>query len=212
MMTVNTDRYPRETRWELVDDCQRNGKVVLQGGPYASRFTQYIAESQFGESQYTLNVYDEFGDGLCCGYGQGSYSATMDSVVVGSGGRFTNLASSTFGSCQPGYFVMTVTTDNYPSETRWELVDDCDNGKIVMQGGPYTSAGTKYIENSQVGKSQFTLNVYDEFGDGLCCAYGQGSFSATMDGVVVDSGGDFDKLVSSTFGSCTNPSASVINI
>jgi hypothetical protein len=212
-MTVNTDTYPSETRWELVDDCQRNGKIiVMQGGPYASRFTQYIEESQFGESQYTLNVYDVYGDGLCCGYGQGSYSATMDSVVVGSGGDFNAFDSSTFGSCQQGYFVMTVNTDNYPSETRWELVDDCDNGNIVMQGGPYSSTSTQYIENSQVGESQFTLHVYDAYGDGLCCGYGQGSYSATMDGVVVSSGGDFDKVVSSTFGSCINPSANVINI
>jgi hypothetical protein len=81
-----------------------------------------------------------------------------------------------------------------------------------MQGGPYSSTSTQYIENSQVGESQFTLNVYDAYGDGLCCGYGLGGYSAMMDNVVVSSGGEFNKLVSSTFGSCTNPSANIINI
>jgi hypothetical protein len=107
---------------------------------------------------------------------------------------------------------MTVNTDTYPRETRWELVDDCDNGNIVMQGGPYASRFTQYIEESKFGESQYTLNVYDTYGDGLCCGYGQGSYSATMDSVVVSSGGDFDNVFSSTFGSCTNPSANIINI
>jgi hypothetical protein len=203
VMTLKTDSYPAETTWQLVDDCD-NGKVVMEGGPYSSPLTTYTEERELGESKYTLNVYDEYGDGMCCQFGQGSYSATMNSIVVGSGEEFNDMASSTFGRCGAGHFVMTVNTDKYPSETTWELVDDCDNGTVVMEGGPYSSALTTIIEESQIGLSQFTLNFHDEYGDGMCCNYGQGNFSATMDYEVVGSGEEFDDIVSSTFGAaCT---------
>jgi hypothetical protein len=97
--------------------------------------------------------------------------------------------------------------DEYPIENSWELVDDCDDGKIVMQGGPYLSesALTQHIEEGQVGESQYTLNFFDEYRDGICCNFGQGNFSATIDNVVVGSSdGKFNDTVTSTFGSCNN--------
>jgi hypothetical protein len=138
-------------------------------------------------------------------------------------------APSTMPSLQPptrpsdelGQFVMTVNTDWFPEETSWELVDECDNGKIVMKGGPYRwpSSWTTFIEESEVRRSQYTLNVYDSYGDGLCLGYMNlgdgsfdGSFSATLDGLVVGSGACFNYSYSSTFGSCTDPSANDINV
>jgi hypothetical protein len=63
-------------------------------------------------------------------------------------------------SCD-GNFMMTVFTDAFPGETTWQLVNDCDNGNVVMSGGPYSTSATTYIEESQIEESQYTLNIND---------------------------------------------------
>ena len=41
------------------------------------------------EGCYDFNIYDSYGDGLCCQYGNGSYTLTgADGTVIGSGGDF----------------------------------------------------------------------------------------------------------------------------
>jgi hypothetical protein len=86
---------------------------------------------------------------------------------------------------------MTLKTVNWPNERAWDLVDDKDNGNVVMMGGPYSATSTFHYEQEDIGKSQY-LNVHDKFDDGICCDRGQELFSAKMDdGVVVASGGAF---------------------
>jgi hypothetical protein len=98
-MTVFTDVYPGETTWQLVNDCDY-GYEVMSGGNYLTNATTYIEESQIEQSQYTLNINGFRGDGICCGEGQGFFSATMDGFVVGDGGNFDGSDSITFGSCK----------------------------------------------------------------------------------------------------------------
>ncbi|MAV42803.1 MAG: hypothetical protein CMC32_04880, partial [Flavobacteriaceae bacterium] len=46
---------------------------------------------------YTFTIYDAYGDGICCGYGVGSYSITDDSGnTIISGGEFSSVDTSTF--------------------------------------------------------------------------------------------------------------------
>jgi hypothetical protein len=100
-------------------------------------------------------------------------------------------------------FKMTVVTDDFPDETTWDLVDDCDNGNVVLSGGPYSAASTTYTEVLSInGTRQYTLTINDGYGDGICCEEGDGSFSATMNGLGVGSGGDYGDSDSVTFGSC----------
>ena len=120
-------------------------------------------------------------------------------------------------------FEMIVLTDNLPRETSWELVDNCDNGNVVMDGGPYLGANlhlTAFTQSADLPNSQYILNVYDSYGDGMSECYGGepeangcGEFSLTIDGVeVVSGGGDFGSAYSSEpIGTCgpTEPPSSV---
>ena len=95
------------------------------------------------------------------------------------------------GSCVAGgpqTFTMTLNTDNYGSETTWSLVDA--TGSTVMSGGPYAN-NTTYTITEQLCYGCYTLTVNDSYGDGMCCAYGSGSYNLTVNGDVVASGGDF---------------------
>lgn len=95
---------------------------------------------------------------------------------------------------------LTLTTDNYGSETSWNVKDD--QGVIVQQGSGYPDGNsTTYTIpiNLQEG-SCYTFNIYDGYGDGMCCAYGNGGYSlADANGNVVASGSEFASSEGSAF-------------
>merc|ERR1712207_6192 len=49
--------------------------------------------------EYTFTISDTYGDGICCSYGNGSYSLIVDGSLVKSGGQFASSDDYTFGSC-----------------------------------------------------------------------------------------------------------------
>ncbi len=95
---------------------------------------------------------------------------------------------------------ITINTDNYGSETEWELVDP--NGTTVASGGPYTdvSGGETFVENvTGLSNGCHTFNITDSYGDGICCGYGQGSFIIASGGTTLYSGGEFGSEDDRTF-------------
>ena len=104
-------------------------------------------------------------------------------------------------SC-PGFMEMVLLTDRYPKESSWNIVDTCDDYKVVMSGGNYDEAFQTYKESAILPPSKYRLTVTDAFGDGMCCKQGDGSFHATYDSEVVAEGGAFGKTSSHTWGSC----------
>ena len=93
--------------------------------------------------------------------------------------------------------VVTILTDNYPAETTWTVSDD--GGATVMSGGPYSTNATTYSESACLGEGCYTLTVNDSFGDGICCGYGIGSYTVSVDGTDVVTGGEFNSTVSEAF-------------
>jgi len=72
-LTINTDQYGGETSWEFVD---AGGNVLAAGPSQAYGNSQTYTENVTlpdGEC-YMFFIYDSYGDGICCGYGAGSYT------------------------------------------------------------------------------------------------------------------------------------------
>jgi hypothetical protein len=134
---------------------------------------------------------------LTPGDGAHTFSVSVSAPNGGVDGNSTNdSATSAFSLDAQGVdVVMTLNLDNYPGETTWDLVNA--DGDIVWSGGPYGGAGSTQVETSCVGDGCYTLTVYDSFGDGMCCAYGTGSYEFSQDGAVLASGGDFTNSASS---------------
>ena len=84
-----------------------------------------------------------------------------------------------------------VTTDQYPSETTWDIVNSA--GQTVAAGGPYSSQGAQNPVTTTLNQNEcYFFTIYDSYGDGICCQYGQGSFSVTdAGGTVISTGGQF---------------------
>ncbi|MCB9186188.1 MAG: Omp28-related outer membrane protein [Flavobacteriales bacterium] len=84
-----------------------------------------------------------------------------------------------------------IVTDNYGSETTWKLRNP--NGQVVASGGPYTNGSSQTITENVTGLANgcHTFEIYDQYGDGMCCSYGQGSFTLKSNGVTLYTGGEF---------------------
>jgi hypothetical protein len=83
------DEYGSETTWDL----RRLGNVVYSGGPYEDdqEGTVVTIPMCLEEGCYILQVDDSYGDGMCCDYGEGSFTVfDPEGDVVYTGGTFTD--------------------------------------------------------------------------------------------------------------------------
>lgn len=105
---VLLDYYPRETDWTLKD---ANGTTVLSGGNYnnGDRNDLQTATLSNALGDYTFNITDSYGDGICCSYGSGYYEIKVDgSTIIGGSssgtGSFGASATETFNAGYTGTF------------------------------------------------------------------------------------------------------------
>ena len=78
-----------------------------------------------------------------------------------------------------GLINIALTTDGYGSETSWDVT--AEDGTILGSAATGTLASNMtYNETVSVGASEcFTFNLYDSYGDGMCCANGVGVVMVT---------------------------------
>ncbi|MEM6724529.1 MAG: lysyl oxidase family protein [Bacteroidota bacterium] len=99
-IVIYTDDFAYETSFDVTG---ADGTVYASADPNTySDFTLY--ETTFCApylSCLTFNIYDSFGDGICCGYGDGYYEVYMNNSLLATGGDFGDADSFTF-NCSPG--------------------------------------------------------------------------------------------------------------
>ena len=104
--------------------------------------------------------------------------------------------------CNDNNLTLTIVLDNYPEETSWEIRNSSNT--VVASGGTYGSQpdGSTVVENITLTDGNYTFTINDSYGDGICCAYGNGSYSLSDGSSVIASGGAFGASESTTF--CTS--------
>ncbi|SEK40485.1 Por secretion system C-terminal sorting domain-containing protein [Aquimarina amphilecti] len=112
-LSITLDNYPEETSWQITNS---SNQVVASGGTYASQpdgSTISITEC-LDAGSYTFTINDSYGDGICCSYGNGSYTLTAGSTILASGGSFGGSESTTFsvGGTARGPEIESFTTTN----------------------------------------------------------------------------------------------------
>jgi hypothetical protein len=95
--------------------------------------------------------------------------------------------------------LLRVLTDDYPSETTWEVRSE--SGNIIASGGPYADQATWYDEKIPIeDPGCYTLNVSDAASDGLCCGFGEGGFVLfSADGDTLGEGAEFADISRAIF-------------
>ncbi len=93
-LSITLDNYPEETRWEI-----RSGStIVVSGGPYGSQpdGSTISGDIVLDDGCYDFIIYDSYGDGICCSYGNGSYALTSGGTTLASGGAFGSSETTNF--------------------------------------------------------------------------------------------------------------------
>lgn len=129
---ILTDNYGYETTWQL---SYANGGIIASGGSnptYANNtlITQSYCVS--AEACLKFEIYDSFGDGICCGHGNGYYNISLDGELVATGGNFTNYRLEQF-NCPPGTTCGTALAVGLgshvaPSTNTWYTFTPTENG------------------------------------------------------------------------------------
>ncbi|MFO8086290.1 MAG: choice-of-anchor J domain-containing protein [Bacteroidales bacterium] len=106
-----------------------------------------------------------------------------------------NDTASTTVISADGMVTIEVTTDGYPSETSWELLDQ--NNQIVAVSPVYEAADSTYTSNICLSASDcYTFNIYDSYGDGI---FSPGGYAVYFNAALVDSSYSFAGSQASVF-------------
>lgn len=172
-LSITFDNYPEETSWDIKNS---SNVTVASGGTYASQADGSTLNIPLclNSGCYTLTMYDAYGDGICCAYGNGSYTLTNSStsVVLASGGSFASSQSTSFCVGSTGLSQFSETNEissegsrfeMYPNPVENVLFIDFNstrnvsyevldmNGRILFKGA---------LENSQIDFSPLSSGVY----------------------------------------------------
>ena len=224
-INITTDNYPSETSWQLVD--QNGGGFFINPGDLTQSNTTYIYTYCVPDTDcYTFTILDTYGDGLCgsCWGGtDGNYTVSYDGVVVASMSTAdfgSSEITSNIGNCSvtsnctsnESEIVISITTDDFPTETYWQLVDQNGTGFEILAGdlttANYTYTWTFCIDTTDC----YDFTIFDTYGDGICCTWGNGSYYVTLDGNSIVNGGSFlSSETTSNIGTCISSTPCPVN-
>ncbi len=112
-------------------------------------------------------------------------------------------AGNVNAQCPPGESEVTVTinTDNYGEETTWTLTGPGGSPEYASgpSSGTYGDNNTYTVDVCVPDGPVIVFTIIDAYGDGICCSFGNGSYTVTVGGNTVASGGDFDAMEQSMF-------------
>jgi hypothetical protein len=195
---LQTDNYAAETYVALTSS---DGASLVTGTDLDNNRAYTASRCAPANDCYTFSITDSEGDGICCGYGQGSFEVIVEGQREGGGGDFGSENSVSFGQCAPpsvdvGLFVR---TDAYPEDNRVTLTDQSTGERLWDFGfslANRNSRGTKSVDP----RGCYVFEITDGYADGMCCQYGSGGFQLSYDGVAVKTGTEFGSGVSYALG------------
>ncbi len=186
------------------------GKIFYRAeAVYLSANSQY-ADARTACIQSAADLYGASSDEVCSttnafhatGVGAASSCAppACDDGIQNGDETGVDCGGANCADCPPCTNVnVSITLDNYPEETSWTI---SSGGTTYASGGTYGSqpdGSTVSIDACLVdGCYDFTIN--DAYGDGICCSYGNGSYTVTdANGNVLASGGSFASSETTNF-------------
>ncbi len=166
------------------DICDNDGTVTHYALPDAC--TPGLVQANLtGDTPYVIFVAPLFNDLVTCG----DYWVSVDC-----------------GEC-PDFMTVDIFTDEYPDETSWEMIERA-SGTVVGSAGPLVDPFTQHHwEVCGDPNLCYDFYIYDLYGDGICCEYGDGHYEIyDFAGTMVCSGGDFGSVeVCPDIGQCVPP-------
>eukprot|EP00934_Nitzschia_sp_Nitz4_P004558 Nitzschia sp. Nitz4//scaffold26_size159584//38806//41260//NITZ4_002477-RA/size159584-augustus-gene-0.68-mRNA-1//1//CDS//3329545040//4548//frame0 len=183
------DDWPSETNVKITDE--ETGATIWEKNDFYSS-GRFHAYADIAAGDYVFTATDDYGDGICCSSGNGYFEVFAmnvdgtEDLLLHVDGDFGYSTASAFtvpevARCDPQSTENTCVTfsfvlDSYYVETSVN-VTVAGTSESVWSYDDFEAAGSfDWIVEMIPGEYDFT--VYDFFGDGACCEYGNGHFDA----------------------------------
>lgn len=111
--------------------------------------------------------------------------------------------------------IVSVTTDRFPTENNWEIVDLVTNQVVGSRSFGSGDSEVTLSDTFCVDPTHcYEATIFDSFGDGICCTFGQGNWSVSFDGTTTTSptAGSFSNSETISVGNCSNKSGSAESV
>ncbi|MCZ4410739.1 T9SS type A sorting domain-containing protein [Cryomorphaceae bacterium 1068] len=175
--SVNVVNLGIETIEEIVLEVNLNGSIetIEWSGNIAPQEDTFVSLGTFnpsnGVNNFTVEIISLNGD--------------EDTDELG------NVASRTFEAFDQALEInVIINLDNYPGETTWTITNEFND--VIASGGPYTDDDDPVNEIQCLEDGCYDFTIFDSANDGLCCGFGQGSYSVVDQfGTILASGAEF---------------------
>ena len=163
-----TDDYAEETSWEF----REIGGAVLDSGSYNQSDDNTTFIETFGVVQdncYEFEIFDSFGDGICCEFGEGFYTLTTDSAdVIIDGGEFSSseVTEISIGEELSTGDAFLNTIALYPNPANNEITlsigdtNDISSYRVYTTFGQLLQEGTLQKNKEVISVSRYTVGIY----------------------------------------------------
>jgi polyhydroxybutyrate depolymerase len=163
-----TDDYAEETSWEF----REIGGAILESGSYNQSDDNTTFTETFGVVQdncYEFEIFDSFGDGICCEFGEGFYTLTTDTAdVIIDGGEFSSseLTEISIGEELSTGDAFLSTISLYPNPANNEITlsigdtNDISSYRIYTTFGQLLQEGTLHKNKEVISVSRYTVGIY----------------------------------------------------
>lgn len=97
-----------------------------------------------------------------------------------------------------GEYSISITFDDYPEETSWFLFTE---GTIIASASysELNEGGSSINESFSLTPGNYEFVITDVYGDGICCSYGNGSYTLSGPDGIIASGAEFGSSKTSKF-------------
>jgi len=198
-VTVQTDQYAAETSWEILNEDE---EVVAVNPSYQDNSLLTVTKF-LPAGDYQFVMMDAFGDGICCGFGEGFYRLHNACGLDTANYEFNTAADTidfTLNPCLP--LVPGCTNDLADNYNPWATIDDGDCNVIECDSAE-TLVSMELTLDTWPGETGFTLvdlavgQFYDQvlpgeynFGDQLVTYTYDFCVSLGFELILVDNFGD----------------------
>jgi len=167
-LELYTDDYAEETSWEF----REIGGAVLYSGSYNQSDDNTTFIETFGVVQdncYEFEIFDTFGDGICCEFGEGFYTLTTDSAdVIIDGGEFggSEITEISIGEELSTSDAFLSTISLYPNPANNEITlsmantNDISSYRVYNTFGQLLQEGTLQANKQVISISRYTVGIY----------------------------------------------------
>ena len=170
-LIINADDYASETSWKLLDEAN---EIISTGSLESDDSNEVYSEEICVNytSCFSLYFYDSYGDGICCGFGEGSFEVldVSGNTILINYGEFDNFVQEVFCLDASGCEItadVTISNATSVSDNDGAITINTSSGLSPFQYS--IDGGQSFSESSTFDNlSPGNYNVFVRGATGLC--------------------------------------------